>query len=353
MAQWQRVHIFDELARYGCFVDVLNPSECNTIEEANEKLILQVQYDQYDLFMTPYGSKELFIDTLLHIKKSGLPTMLICFDNLIEPYMHKSSCRFYDLVWLTSRETEHMFINWGAKTVFVPYAANPFLFSLIHSKEINNAVFIGTPFGSRAKIINHLADNLIDVCVFSSTSSTGVQNQKQSALRYVLPFINYMRFPIGRKVILGAVKQKVLGSERLNISNNYISTNQAINLSFSEMNEVYSAYALSLSSTAWRNTGIVKSPVDVINLRSFEIPMCGGLQFCRYSNELAGYFKEDKEIVFYRTNEEMIDKARFYLKPEHDSLRIKMKKNARKRAENEHTWFLRFSKAFGYLGLRL
>ncbi len=109
---------------------------------------------------------------------------------------------------------------------------------------------------------------------------------------------------------------------------------------------------MSLSSTSARNTGILNHPVDIVNLRSFEVPMCGGLQFCAHFDEIAEYFEEGKEIVFYRSNEDMIDKAKYYLKSENKDLRIQMKLAARKRAENEHSWFNRFKKVFDYLGLK-
>lgn len=48
----------------------------------------------------------------------------------------------------------------------------------------------------------------------------------------------------------------------------------------------------------------------------------------------------------------MLEKACFYLSPRQASLRQKMKLAARRRAENEHTWFCRFQKVFDNLGLK-
>ena len=80
--------------------------------------------------------------------------------------------------------------------------------------------------------------------------------------------------------------------------------------------------------------------------------MCGGLQFCRYNEELAGYFEADKEIVFYRDKEEMIEKAKFYLAPQQAEARRNMRLAARQRAEAEHTWNHRFSRIFSLLELK-
>lgn len=79
------------------------------------------------------------------------------------------------------------------------------------------------------------------------------------------------------------------------------------------MIKAYSNYALALNVTELRNTYLLKNPIYKLHLRTFEIPMCGGIEFTTYNDELASYFEEGKEIVFYKSKEEMIDKVRFYL----------------------------------------
>ena len=79
--------------------------------------------------------------------------------------------------------------------------------------------------------------------------------------------------------------------------------------------------------------------------------MSGGINICKYNQELAGYFEEGKEIVFYHDNEELVDKVRFYLERASDCEILKMKKAARTRAEKEHAWWNRFMIAFEILGL--
>ena len=123
-------------------------------------------------------------------------------------------------------------------------------------------------------------------------------------------------------------------------------------VSLAETNQIYAEHDLSLSIAAARNTGNLKHPVMIVHLRNFEIPMSGGLQFCEYFPELAECFEDEKEIIFYHSKEELIEKARYYLSPTHDSERRIIRLSARKRAEGEHTWWHRFSKAFDYLRLQ-
>ena len=118
------------------------------------------------------------------------------------------------------------------------------------------------------------------------------------------------------------------------------------------MYQNYAKYALALSGTSVRNTDILDNNVPFINLRSFEIPAAYGLQICRYNSELAEYFEEDKEIIFYHNDQELREKVNFYLHPSRESLIMDMKKASRDRLLKEHTWHERFKIVFKKMGLK-
>jgi spore maturation protein CgeB len=46
------------------------------------------------------------------------------------------------------------------------------------------------------------------------------------------------------------------------------------------------------------------------NMRTFEIPVVGGIQLTPFSEEQAEFFKEGEEVFFFRSNEDLIDTAR-------------------------------------------
>lgn len=79
--------------------------------------------------------------------------------------------------------------------------------------------------------------------------------------------------------------------------------------------------------------------------------MSGDINICKYHPELAGYFEDGKEIIFYQDNEELVDKVRYFTDKASDEEIIRKKRAARLRAENEHTWWNRLSIAFKILGL--
>lgn len=346
---WQRFHIIDELAEYGITVEQINPLEFETAIEANNYLLSKVEIEDYKLFITPHNEEKLFLSTLNSIKSKSIPTLLICFDNLLVPFFHKCIAPTFDLVWLTSKETKYLFDSWGANSIFLPYAANPYMFEPSGDEDNGRICFIGSPYGSRVNTINKLAENDIEVDLFSGVrSSDKITKFAENKTRYFRPLLDLIKFKYGWMVIKAGIKQALL--KPVLSDNGNIKFNPHVPQD--DICRMYSEYGLSISSTTARNTGVLKEPLPVVNLRSFEIPMSGGLQICRYSKEIAGYFEEGKEIVLYKTDEEFVEKVKFYLADEQKSLRLEMKRNARARAIRDHSWKCRFEKIFSELEIQ-
>lgn len=354
MDQWQRVHIFDELERNGHIISVFNPLKSRSIDESNLLVIEQIKKSKkkYNLFMTCVGSEYLYPETVSKIKALGLPTLLICFDNLHAPYMHKKIAPEFDLVWLTSFETENKFKNWGCNTIFLPYAANPHQFSPQENTNTNCVCFIGTPYGSRTNKLNVLLEAGIDCNIYTNYLNEAISNNNSDELlkfssSFLLQIIQNMQFSIGRKMIYAALLNKyLLKKNQIQKNSEYLHIMPSV--PFKELAKIYHSSSLSLNITELRNTYVLKKPLHKLHLRTFEIPMSGGLQFVSYNKELSNYFKSDSEIVFYGSNEEFIEKAQYYTDKKNEKTVSKMKINARKRAENEHTWMKRFNKIFNY-----
>lgn len=65
---------------------------------------------------------------------------------------------------------------------------------------------------------------------------------------------------------------------------------------------------------------------DTYTRRCFEIPATKTLMISEYSDDLASLYKEDEEIVFFRSKEDLVEKCLFYLS--HDDLRLRISENA-------------------------
>ena len=358
MFQWQRRHFIEELSHHNVEIETFNPLFYSNVDEANEKLLLRVEKGRYDLFISNLGYyKMLYVETLETIKKKGIPTLRIAWDNLMIPYIDKVLSPHFDLVWLTSKETQSLYKKWGANTFFATYAANPYTFTYKKPFSVNrHACFVGTPHGSRAIMINNLTTNGMDVDLYhGGNQSTHVENDGiQVKYNMIVPstketIINRFKFAEGRKLLLGSLVNKFKGQTYV-IKNNQL--HQYPGLSHEEMINTYSSSVLSLSSSSAGHTDVLEKPLKIVNLRNFEIPMCGGIQICKYSDELASYYEDGKEIVFYSTDDELVDKAKYYMGKATDTVIYNIKEAARKKTERDHNWWKRFQLAFNLLGLQ-
>lgn len=356
MFQWQRSHIIDELERHNCDVEVFNPLLYNSPTEANEALKTRIAKGNIDLFFTNVCyEKMLFVDTIKYIKQKGIPSLCLRCDNLVIPYNDKVLAPYFDLVWLTSRETKYIYDKWNANTIFAPYAANPYTFSYRSQKIERRVSFIGTPYGSRPIMINALTNNGIDVDAFWG-SKPGVPkpcvdiNPKYDIIQpsIINILFNRLRFKEGRLLLRGVVANKLKGNVKI-IENEHLTKYFAVPPK--DISSYYSKYALSLASTSTNSTDVLKTPLKIVNLRNFEIPMSGGIEICKYNPELAEYFEDGKEIVYYNTNDELVEKAQYYTLRASEKELLNIKKAARQRAETEHTWWNRFSRMFERLGI--
>ncbi len=65
-----------------------------------------------------------------------------------------------------------------------------------------------------------------------------------------------------------------------------------------------------------------KANRDLHTDRSIEIPACGGFMLAEYSDEHARLFEEDREAVYFRNRDELVQKGRYYLQHEEERAMI-------------------------------
>lgn len=95
---------------------------------------------------------------------------------------------------------------------------------------------------------------------------------------------------------------------------------------------------------SWLNARILQ-----IKGRPFEIAACGGFCISGYADDFETYYKENEEMVFYRSADDLIEKIRYYLA--HPEEREKIAKAGYERTLHEHTAEKRFAHMFKTMGL--
>jgi spore maturation protein CgeB len=90
--------------------------------------------------------------------------------------------------------------------------------------------------------------------------------------------------------------------------------------------------------------------IEGVNCRLFEAAGCGAFQIADWKPALPDLFEPEKEIVTFRTQQELKEKVDFYLA--HPKERREIADRAYARAHREHTYEMRLEKMFEIIGLR-
>lgn len=85
-----------------------------------------------------------------------------------------------------------------------------------------------------------------------------------------------------------------------------------------------------------------------VKVRLFEVAAAGTLLITQYLDEIGEFFEYDKEIVGYKTVDEMYEKIQYYL--DNPDKRIKIAKNAQLKCAKQHMWKNRYKKLFEEIG---
>ena len=90
---------------------------------------------------------------------------------------------------------------------------------------------------------------------------------------------------------------------------------------FPEVSQMTGGFKIFYSSKINLNI-TMRSIESGVPLRVFDIMSVGGFVLSNYQEEIPELFEEGKEIVTFRTPEELVDKADYYLKHEKERMRI-------------------------------
>lgn len=368
--EWHRYHMISELEAAGHQVIDINPVEIlgriGSPDEYSEITVDKVReiYDRAgcDLFFATATDETIRPGAIKEIGRKGIATLNLSCDDLSHPFRVRAISSSFDLTWTTVRENQHILRSYGANVFAMPWGANPHVFKPADVKEDSVVGFVGSCYGARARNLAVLANAGLPVRVYGQPP-TGIYGAAPVNHPLVRALYNVgdawsrvyqsLFFSSGRRCLLGSLKRSVVETFTTP-PEKAIPANRIEYLpgpSFQELGTRFSQLAISLGSIELSSTYSLKKPLLFIRLREFEVPMCGGVHLANRLPELGEYFEEDKEMLFYGDLEELIDKARYYLAPERDHQRQKIREHARKRALAEHTWLHRFGRAWQFMGL--
>lgn len=204
--------------------------------------------------------------------KSNLDAKIVSWsaDNMIKKhntsfYFDKSISK-YDIHFTTKSNVVETLKKIGARKVvflnkaFSKYDHFPVEYDINYDFDV---LFIGTAARERFITMKYLSENGVKVNIFGNYWSNKYQGNKN--------------LKIHRRPLIGEEYRKAIYSSK-------------ITLCF-----------------------LRKINDDLQTDRSMEIPACKGLMFAERTHEHVNLFREDKEAIFFNSNEELLKKIKFYL----------------------------------------
>jgi spore maturation protein CgeB len=251
------------------------------------------------------------------------------------------------------KDAEEKFKAIGANTVWFPMAANPRYYHPIKElKREIDVLFIGVNYAKRAYYIWHLLENGVDVHVYGPEWRRDVSGvlrklrKKAGRIKLLMKYI-FLTSPSESLELSSRIAERDF---RDRLFWKYRDHMHPPPISDEEMIRKYSESKISLGFLEVYDhhdpSAIVKQH---LHLREFEAPMSGALYFTNYYEELAEFYKLDKEVVVYRNEHELLDKVKYYLS--HPNEAEKIRKAGHKRAISCHTYQKRFEELFKTLGI--
>lgn len=264
---------------------------------ANESIIEYVNKRVYDIVWIDKGIK-IKPETLLYIKKTQPETIILSYspDNMVlrhnQSQQYIESVPLYDYIVTTKSYILDDLKALGAKNVI--FVNNAYEKKFHHVYKLTDddynrlkadVGFVGTFERERCDSILYLADHGIKVTVWG----------------YGRQWKKYKDYSPNLIIHEGGL-----------FSEDYSKSFQAvkINLCF-----------------------LKKMNCDQQTSRTMEIPACGGFMLAERTEEHKSLFEEDKEAVYFSSNEELLKKCNYYL--EHDNERLLIAKAGNLRCIND------------------
>ncbi|MDB4414891.1 glycosyltransferase [bacterium] len=239
----------------------------------NKSLCEEVKTIRPDVIFIIKGAS-IFPESLETLKHQFSQAIFICF-NPDDPFNLASSnsdilqsIKFYDHYFIWTKRLIKPILESGAKQAhYIPFASDTSLIypNLKDTSLSFDLTFIGNGDSERQRWVDNIVDHLEKRNDIIKFSVFGKNWKKYKSLN-----LNGMRN--------GIDYLKCIGESKINV--NFLRK---------------------------QNKGST-------NMRTFEIPAAGGFLMHEYSEEAMEIFKPDKEVVYFSSTEELIDKSSFYLK---------------------------------------
>lgn len=314
-------------------------------ESMNERLLKTVRAEKPDLMFTALFKDELDPDV---VKKISEETETITINWFCDDHWRFDdfSSRWapnFNWVVTTAQSALPKYREIGYRNVIKSqWACNHFSYRKLDPPPAYDITFVGQPHGNRREVIDALRQANLSVKAWG----LGWEESGRLSQAEMIDVFNRSRI-------------------NLNLSNASVPVSPDISQTRRRASKAldfipFGGRLKTVGKHLLSNTAIKRAGQDQANIpreyheqikgRNFEIPGCGGFLLTGMADNLEDYYEPDNEIVCFSDENELVEKANYYLR--HEDERRAIAKAGFERTLREHTYAHRFNDIFRKIGLR-
>jgi spore maturation protein CgeB len=300
-----------------------------------------------DLVITYLSDCHLEPGALDHVRETIAPVLNFFCNNVHQFHLVRRNARHYTACLVPEAEALPRYREAGAEAIFFPMAANPDRYHPVDTPYRYAATFSGQRYGDRTSSILALREGGVDAHAFGQhwVQAPGAAAASRPARGAGL-FARAAQLALGGRSVLQAARDR-RDWDRLRGRHPGALHGPVTD---AEYVALFSESRISLGFLILGDTHRTSRPLRQIRLREFEATMAGAFYVTGWLDELSLHYEIGREIVCYRSREELVERCRYYLA--HDEERERIRRAGHERAVRDHTWRRRFEGLFAELARR-
>jgi spore maturation protein CgeB len=350
--------------------DRFTPEEMETRAKATEEILGEVrsalQTGPVDLFLSYFYNSHFDPGGFGELRRLGVPSVNFYCNSMYQFRLVSEIAAKADFSWHAERDARGCYRAVGATPVWVQMGADPTIYRPIDGiVRSGKTCFVGQRYADRDRWAAAVAKAGISLDVY------GPGWQRPLEIGHTAPRV---RFHLGRRVYspgsIWSYAQSIRDSiasaglapgisriarrwsyrHRTRSLMSFGGVNAKGAVPFQRIPSVFAKYEVCLNfSNVWADGHPGSRLISHVRLRDFEAPMCRTCYLTGHTDEITECYKVGKEIDTYRSQEELVDKIRFYLA--HPAQASQLREAGYRRAVSEHTWRHRFQQLFALVGV--
>ena len=301
-----------------------------------------------DLVLTYVSDSHLEPSAIDTVRDTVGPVVNFFCNNIHQFHLIRRTAPHFTACLVPEAEALRAYERAGAVPLFFPMAANPDVYRPLDIPRRFEATFAGQRYADRATHLLALREGGVDAHAFGQgwppdeappprAPGTG---PPRGGLRRARALIREGKSPLrAARDRADWMKLRTRHPDALHAP----VTDEGYVALFSES-------AVSLGFLVLGDTHRARTPIRQVRLREFEAPMAGAFYLTEHLEEIGLHYDIGREIVCWRSEEELVDLCRHYIR--HEDERERIARAGRERALRDHTWTKRFRDLFGKLRRR-